>query len=163
MWTSREILRSPSRWNNSRLMREKIITNKLLSISLTLLAYLTFCSIGTGSVFAQKKPNIIFIISDDVGFEEIGCYGVIDRESITPNIDSLAEKGVRFNTCYAQAICGPSRAMLYTGNYAVNTGQYDNKLKYLVSDAKTVRERRSEYRNYYQSLPCLTKVMKDGG
>ena len=52
--------------------------------------------------------------------------------------------------------------MLYTGNYAVNTGQYDNKLKYLNSDAETVRGRRSEYRNYYQSLPCLTKIMKDG-
>ena len=111
--------------------------------SLTLLACLIVCYINSVSIFAQKKPNIVFIISDDVGFEEIGCYGVIDRKSITPNIDSLAEKGVRFNTCYAQAICGPSRAMLYTGNYAVNTGQYDNKLKYLVSDAKTVRERRS--------------------
>ena len=120
-------------------MREKIITNKLIPNSLTLLACLIVYCINSGSVFAQKKPNIIFIISDDVGFEEIGCYGVIDRESFTPNIDSLAEKGVRFNTCYAQAICGPSRAMLYTGNYAVNTGQYDNKLKYLKSDAETVR------------------------
>jgi arylsulfatase A len=118
-----------------------------------------------GEVFSNKtnKPNIVFIISDDVGFEEVGCYGVIDRESITPNIDRLSEKGVRFNTCYAQAICGPSRAMLYTGNYAINTGQYDNKLKYFKSDAETVSERRREYRNHYQSLPCLTKIMKDGG
>jgi len=140
-----------------------MIMNKLISKSLTVLACLTFCLIGSGSIFAKKKPNIVFIISDDVGFEEIGCYDVIDRESITPNIDSLAENGVRFNTCYAQAICGPSRAMLYTGNYAVHTGQYDNKLKYLKSDAETVRGRRSEHRNYFQSLPCLTKIMKDGG
>ena len=48
-----------------------------------------------------KKPNIIFIMSDDVGFEEIGCYGVLDGKSITPNIDSLANDGVRFNICYA--------------------------------------------------------------
>ena len=140
-------------------MREKIITNKLISNSLILLACLIVSCINSGNIFAQKKPNIVFIISDDVGFEEIGCYGVIDRESITPNIDSLAEKGVRFNTCYAQAICGPSRAMLYTGNYAIHTGQYDNKLKYLVSGAKTIRGRRSEYRNHYQSLPSLTKIM----
>ena len=111
----------------------------------------------------NSKPNIIFIVSDDVGFEEIGCYGVIDRKSVTPNIDRLSEKGVRFNTCYAQAICGPSRAMLYTGNYAVHTGEYDNKLSYLISDAQTVSKRRREYRNHYQSFPCLTKVMKDGG
>ena len=136
---------------------------KLESVNLVLYACFLASCIVTNTADAREKPNIVFIISDDVGFEEIGCYGVIDRESITPNIDSLAEKGVRFNTCYAQAICGPSRAMLYTGNYAVHTGQYDNKLKYLRSDAVTVRGRKSEYRNHYQSLPCLTKIMKDGG
>ena len=133
------------------------------SINLILYACLLSFYIGTSTIYAQKKPNIILIISDDVGFEEIGCYGVLNRDSITPNIDSLAKNGVRFNTCYAQAICGPSRAMLYTGNYAVHTGQYDNKLKYFKSDAVTVSERRSEYRNHYQSLPCLTNIMKDGG
>ena len=116
-----------------------MITNNLTSINLTLLACLLACCIGLSTGHAQEKPNIIFIISDDVGFEEIGCYGVIDRESITPNIDSLAENGVRFNTCYAQAICGPSRAMLYTGNYAVHTGQYDNKLKYLKVIRNTIK------------------------
>ena len=136
---------------------------KLVSANLILYACFLANCIVISNICAREKPNIIFIISDDVGFEEIGCYGVIDRESITPNIDSLAEKGVRFNTCYAQAICGPSRAMLYTGNYAIRTGQYDNKLKYLKSDAETLRARRSEYRNHYQSLPCLTKIMKDGG
>ena len=110
-----------------------------------------------------KKPNIIFIMSDDVGFEEIGCYGVLDGESITPNIDSLANEGVRFNICYAQAICGPSRAMLYTGNYAVNNGEYDNKLSYLPSDEETVSKRRASHRNFYTTLPCLTRVMKQGG
>ena len=110
-----------------------------------------------------KKPNIIFIMSDDVGFEEIGCYGVLDGESITPNIDSLADNGVRFNICYAQAICGPSRAMLYTGNYAVNNGEYDNKLSYLPSDEETVSKRKANHLHYYTTLPCLTRVMKQGG
>ena len=85
-------------------------------------------------------------MSDDVGFEEIGCYGVLDGESITPHIDSLADNGVRFNICYAQAICGPSRAMLYTGNYAVHNGEYDNKLSYLPSDEETVSKRRAKQR-----------------
>ena len=110
-----------------------------------------------------KKPNIIFIMSDDVGFEEIGCYGVLDGKSITPHIDSLADNGVRFNICYAQAICGPSRAMLYTGNYAVNTGEYDNKLSFLPSDEETVSKRRAKQREFYTSLPCLTRIMKQGG
>ena len=116
-------------------MNIKIILCNRIIIQTALILGLFIFSNEKALADRNNKPNIIFIISDDVGFEEIGCYGVIDRESITPNIDSLAEKGVRFNTCYAQAICGPSRAMLYTGNYAVNTGQYDNKLKYLVSDA----------------------------
>ncbi len=73
----------------------------------------------------DNKPNIILILSDDVGFEEIGCYGVLNNPSKTPNIDQLADNGVRFNICYAQAICGPSRAMLYTGNYATQNGQFD--------------------------------------
>ena len=137
--------------------------NIFKSVNLILYACLLTLYIGLSTNYAQEKPNIILIVSDDVGFEEIGCYGVLNRDSITPNIDSLAKNGVRFNTCYAQAICGPSRAMLYTGNYAVHTGQYDNKLKYFESDAETVSERRSEYRNHYQSLPCLTKIMKDGG
>ena len=51
---------------------------------------------------AETKKRIIFAMSDDVGFEEIGCYGVLDGESITPNIDSLADNGVRFNICYAR-------------------------------------------------------------
>ena len=110
-----------------------------------------------------KRPNIVLIVSDDVGFEEIGCYGVLDGKSITPNIDSLAEQGVRFNVCYAQAICGPSRAMLYTGNYAVHNGEYDNKLSYLPSDAATVSQRKSERREWYNTLPCLTRIMKQGG
>ena len=144
--------------------------NKLIIFRLNRTVILTTLVIGlmifpSREVFSNKvnKPNIIFIISDDVGFEEIGCYGVLDSISITPNIDRLAEKGVRFNTCYAQAICGPSRVMLYTGNYAVNTGAYDNKLNYLKSNAETISQRRKEYRNHYQSLPCLTKIMKDGG
>jgi hypothetical protein len=111
----------------------------------------------------EKKPNIILIISDDVGFEEIGCYGVLREPSKTPRIDALAKQGVRFNTCYAQAICGPSRAMLYTGNYAVHNGQYDNKLTWFSMEGILPSERSEAYRERYSQLPCLTRVMKDAG
>ena len=85
--------------------------NKFKSVNLILFACLLTLYIGLSKNYAREKPNIILIVSDDVGFEEIGCYGVLNRDSITPNIDSLAKNGVRFNSCYAQAICGPSRAM----------------------------------------------------
>ena len=79
----------------------------------------------------KKQPNIVVILSDDVGFEEFGIYNVKKGKTITPNIDGLAEEGVAFKNCWAQAICGPSRAMFYSGNYAANQGAYDNKLHYI--------------------------------
>ena len=103
----------------------KLVTFIFLSI---------FCSIG--SIIAQKnkkkqRPNIVVILSDDIGFEEFGIYKVKKGEvSNTPNIDKLGEVGVAFKTAYAQSICGPSRAMFYSGNYAMHNGAYDNKIKY---------------------------------
>ena len=67
-----------------------------------------------------KKPNIVFILADDLGFAEIGANGA-DRYK-TPNIDSLAKSGIRFNHYYTAPLCGPSRALLLTGRYAFRTG-----------------------------------------
>jgi len=83
----------------------------------------------TTSVFAQargaKKPNIIIILTDDVGISEIGCYGS-DRYK-TPNIDRLAQTGGRFEYCYAAPVCGPSRCQLLTGRYPFRTGLNSNQ------------------------------------
>jgi arylsulfatase A len=68
----------------------------------------------------QKKPNIIFILADDLGYAEIGCNGS-DRYK-TPNIDKLATQGLRFTHAYATPLCGPSRATLLTGRYVFRTG-----------------------------------------
>ena len=62
-----------------------------------------------------KQPNIVLIMADDLGFETIGCYGAKDYK--TPHIDALAAKGVRFNHCYAQPLCTPSRVQIMTGRY----------------------------------------------
>ena len=62
-----------------------------------------------------KKPNIIFIIADDMGFSDLGCYG---SEIATPNLDSLARNGLRFTQFYNSARCWPTRAALLTGYYA---------------------------------------------
>jgi len=67
-----------------------------------------------------KKPNIIFILADDLGYAEIGCNGS-DRYK-TPNIDKLASQGVRFTHAYANPLSGPSRAVLLTGRYNFRTG-----------------------------------------
>lgn len=66
-----------------------------------------------------KRPNIIVVVADDMGFSDIGCYG---SEIETPNIDWLAERGVRFSQFYNTARCSPSRASLLTGLHPHQTG-----------------------------------------
>ncbi|MFB6341943.1 arylsulfatase [Saccharicrinis sp. FJH62] len=66
-----------------------------------------------------QKPNVIIILADDMGFSDIGCYG---SEIPTPNIDALAENGVRFTQFYNTARCCPTRASLMTGLYPHQTG-----------------------------------------
>lgn len=67
----------------------------------------------------QEKPNIIFIMADDMGFSDIGSYG---SEIKTPHIDRLAEKGVRLKQFYNTGRCCPTRASLLTGQYSHNAG-----------------------------------------
>ncbi len=63
----------------------------------------------------SKKPNIILIMSDDLGAECIGCYGSTQYK--TPNLDKLAKTGLRFTHCYSQPLCTPSRVQIMTGLY----------------------------------------------
>ena len=70
-------------------------------------------------LFAQKQPNIVLIMADDMGFSDIGCYG---GEIKTPNLDKLAENGVRFTQFYNNARCCPTRAALLTGLYPHQVG-----------------------------------------
>ena len=66
-------------------------------------------------------PNIIFILVDDQGYYDLGCYGATEVK--TPRIDRLAREGVRFTDYYAAApICSPSRAGLLTGCYPARIG-----------------------------------------
>ena len=85
------------------------------------LALLAIFSAGLASLFgASAKPNIVYILADDLGFAELGCNGS-DRYK-TPNIDALANSGVRFTRFYTVPLCGPSRAMILTGRYGFRSG-----------------------------------------
>jgi arylsulfatase A-like enzyme len=65
---------------------------------------------------AEGKPNIIFILADDLGYGDLGCYG--QSRIRTPILDRLAAEGMRFTQCYAgSTVCAPSRAVLMTGRH----------------------------------------------
>src|SRR6188472_706476 len=71
--------------------------------------------LGAGPAAAAPKPNIVFILADDLGYSDLGCYG---GEIATPQLDQLAADGIRFTQFYNTARCWPTRAALLTGYYA---------------------------------------------
>lgn len=68
----------------------------------------------------MPKPNIIFVMVDDMGYGDLGCYG--QKEIMTPNIDKLAGEGIRFTNYYSGSpVCAPARSVLMTGQHTGHT------------------------------------------
>src|SRR5690348_10690551 len=88
---------------------------------------LTLAGLLSATAFAQTppKPNIIFVLADDLGLDGVSAYGADKHQ--TPNIDALAASGIRFQNGYAAPLCGPSRCLLMTGRYAFRTGGITNQ------------------------------------
>ena len=81
-------------------------------------------AVASSKSAVDKKPNIIFILADDLGWADLGCYGNTFNE--TPNLDKLAKQGMRFTDAYAAApVCSPYRAALMTGQYPARIGITD--------------------------------------
>jgi len=95
----------------------------------------------------KQKPNIILISVDDMGWSDLGCYG---SEIQTPNIDLLANNGLRFSNFYNTSKCFPSRASLITGLYARDCG-YDRTFTNPLKSAVTLGEvlQTAGYRTYW--------------
>lgn len=93
-----------------------------------------------------RKPNIIFILADDLGYGDVGCYG--QQKIKTPNIDRLATEGMRFTQCYAgSTVCAPSRAVLMTGLHTGHARIRGNAAVPLATEDVTIAEllKRSGY------------------
>ena len=87
----------------------------------------------------HSKPNIIFILADDLGYGELGCYG--QKRIKTPNLDRLATEGTRFTQCYAGSpVCAPSRAVLMTGRHTGHVSIRGNADLPLSTNETTVAE-----------------------
>ncbi len=94
-------MRNVSRW---------LLVFAILTIAIPLLA----------DSAAAEKPNIIFIMADDLGYGDLGCYG--QKVIQTPNLDRMAAEGIRFTDCYAgSTVCAPSRSVLMTGQHSGHT------------------------------------------
>ena len=84
---------------------------------LILALVITFSFISSVNAGDAKKPNIIYILADDLGYGELGCYG--QKKIKTPNLDKMATQGLRFTQHYAgNAVCAPSRCVLMTGKHS---------------------------------------------
>src|SRR5262245_30292167 len=100
-------------------------------------------SLELGAFEATPRPNIVFILADDLGYGEIGCYG--QQIIQTPRIDQMAKGGLRFTQFYAGAtVCAPSRSVLMTGQHhghtrvRGNAGKADPAAQALTPDDVTV-------------------------
>jgi len=110
-----------SRWYCTR--RGFLKAVGLGAASLALQGYTGICR-GQAAKATNKKPNFVFILVDDLGWTDTGCYGSKFYE--TPNIDRLAAGGMRFTDAYAAcAVCSPTRAAVMTGRYPARLGVTD--------------------------------------
>src|SRR5256885_10557928 len=84
-------------------------------------ALLVLCGVAPAVAGDARKPNIIVILADDLGWGDVGFNG--RREWSTPNLDRLARAGTVFRRCYAAAVvCAPSRAAFLTGKFTIHSG-----------------------------------------
>ena len=106
-------------------------------IRVSILLFLCGLCFDVSKAESQQRPNIIYIMADDLGYGDLGCYGqgVIQ----TPHIDQLASEGIRFTDHYAgHTVCRPSRLVLWLGQHVGHTGLTGNRPRSLTSEEQTV-------------------------
>jgi arylsulfatase A-like enzyme len=108
---------------------------------------------GTAIGAPRRRPNIVFIMADDLGWGDLSCYGATDFR--TPHLDRLAAQGVRFTDAYANScVCSPSRVALMTGRY-----QY----RLRAGLEEPIKERLSEPHGLPPSHPTLPSLLRQSG
>ncbi len=97
------------------------ISRRALALGLPSIAALP--SLITPAAAQQQKPNVVFILADNVGYGDLGCYGGGElRGAPTPRLDQLAREGLRLTQYLVEPACTPSRAALLTGQYSIRNG-----------------------------------------
>ena len=116
------------------------INKKMYTYFIILLLFLYSCARGKNNkVIENQRPNIIYILADDLGYGDLSCYG--QMKFSTPNIDKLAQKGMIFTQHYSgSTVCAPSRSVLMTGQHTGNTPIRGNKKLPLPAESITLAE-----------------------
>lgn len=107
----------------NRSQREQVLNQSLQAVKHL---FLLLCAVAVVTqAAAQDRPNIIFIMADDLGYGDLGCYG--GQTIATPNIDRLAAQGLKFTQAYSGGpVCTPARSVLMTGLHNGHTPARDN-------------------------------------
>src|SRR5579872_5526280 len=93
------------------------------SLAQGLASIAAFSSLTSAAAAQQQKPNVVFILSDNVGYGDLGCFGGGElRGAPTPRLDQLASEGLRLTQYLVEPACTPSRAALMTGQYSIRNG-----------------------------------------
>ncbi len=97
----------------------------MISVRLLLVAFLLLGLTAAASAALPARPNLVYILADDLGYGDVGCYG--QRQIATPHLDALAREGMRFTQHYAgNTVCTPSRSSLLTGRHPGHVRHRDN-------------------------------------
>jgi arylsulfatase A-like enzyme len=119
---------------------------------------------AAGTVFAQKrngrtKPNILFILADDMGWGDLSCYGRPDYQ--TPNLDELAGEGIRFTNAYSAApVCTPTRVGFHTGRYPA---RLPVGLEEPIHERTALSEQKLQATGIPLAHPTISSLIKSAG
>lgn len=128
-----------------------------LPVSITHLTIATISATISISTATPKKPNIVYIIADDLGYGDLSCYGQTHFK--TPNIDSLAEQGIKFTSHYSgNTVCSPSRCSLMTGMDQGHASIRGNGVHQLTEEDYTVAHalKKAGYQTAMIGKSCVT-------
>jgi len=104
---------------------------------------------------ARRRPSFVFILADDLGYADLGCYGA--RGDVTPTLDRLAREGLRFTDGYANSpVCSPTR-------FALMTGRYQYRFRGGAEEPLSARTRGNPELGLPPSLPTLPSLLRDAG
>lgn len=132
---------------------------------------LVFLGVGVAEASTQQRPNILFVLMDDLGWSDVGCYG--SKWIQTPNIDRLAVQGMRFTDAYTPApVCTPTRACIISGQMSPRHGIYTvspndhrvaEKLAYQRSQDKQPLVGVINQHRLPQEVTCLPEILNEAG